>query len=101
MNQDESPAKVVVASSPTSEKENTLRSPLRKVLSPINTNIIQNRVEEFSFTECHLSFEPNTPKTPSIFTSANIGSEKIATPLDKLNARSSNLKVSAENISNS
>ncbi|PON38572.1 Kinesin-like protein [Parasponia andersonii] len=91
--QNKSPAKVV-ASSPISEKKNRLTSPLRKVLSPINTSINQNRAEEFSFTDqpCHLLFEPSTPKTPSILTYANIRSQKIVTPLDKLNARGSNLK---------
>lgn len=94
-NQEKSPV-TVVAPSPISEKKNTLRSPLRKVLSPINTNINQNLAQEFSFTEkpCDL-FEPSTPKTSSFFTCRNIRSQKTATPLDKLNSRGSNLKVSA------
>ncbi|XP_060957842.1 kinesin-like protein KIN-10B isoform X1 [Cannabis sativa] len=92
LNQDKSPA-TVVASSPVSGKKNTLRSPLRNVLFPINTNISQNNAKEFSFTEkpCDL-FEPSTPKTPSIFTCTNTRLQKIATPLDKLNSRGSNLK---------
>ncbi|XP_010111461.2 kinesin-like protein KIN-10B isoform X2 [Morus notabilis] len=93
-NQDDSSANVV-RSSPISEKKSTLRSPLRKVLSPINTNINQPYPsEEFSFTNQPYPFllEPKTPKTPSILTCANNRSQKMGTPLDKFNAQSSNLK---------
>ncbi|KAF3449192.1 hypothetical protein FNV43_RR09920 [Rhamnella rubrinervis] len=92
-NKDESSAKIV-ASSPISEKKNTQRSPLRKVLSPVNTNINQKPLDEFSFTDqpCILNFEPRTPKTPSILTCANNRFQPLGTPLDKFNAKSSNLK---------
>ncbi|XP_048319634.2 kinesin-like protein KIN-10B [Ziziphus jujuba] len=80
--------------SPISERKNTLRSPVRKVLSPINTNGNQKPLDEFSFTDqaCTFNFEPTTPKTPSILTCANIKFQAFGTPLDKFNANSSNLK---------
>lgn len=91
----------VVRSLPINEKKNTvLRSPLRKVLSPINININQNPSEGFSFTDQSypLLLEGKTPKTPSIFASASNGFRKIRTPLDKYNDQSSNLKVGSKNI---
>ncbi|KAL5549960.1 hypothetical protein UlMin_000136 [Ulmus minor] len=75
------------------EKRNNLRSPLRKVLSPININRKANE-EEFSFKgeSCSVPSEPETPKTPSILTSGNSKCQMFGTPLDKFNARTSNLK---------
>lgn len=69
-------------------------SPSSKILSPIDSNILSpNSCKEFSFNEdqsCSLLFEPKTPKTPSVFAN-NLGND--ATPLDKFNARSCNVKV--------
>ena len=85
-----------VRSSPPSQKKTTLTSPLRKVLSPINTNMNTTKpADEFSFTEQPRSIllEPKTPKTPSIFACADSRLQNIGTPLDKFNSRSFNLKV--------
>lgn len=89
----------VVRSLPINEEKYTvLRSPLRKVLSPINANINRNPSDGFSYTDQSYPFllEAKTPKTPSIFACASNGFSK--TPLDKYNAQSSNLKVGSENI---
>ncbi|CAK7333867.1 unnamed protein product [Dovyalis caffra] len=81
-------------SSPTAERKNTLRSPLREVLSPINANVNQiPRKEEVASTgyKCPVQFEP---KTPSTATPANDKFITISTPLDKFSAMSSSLKSS-------
>lgn len=81
-----------IEASPFSEKKNTQQSPLRKALSPINSNLNQTPNKEIASTghKCPVLFEP---KTPSIVTCAKDKFVTITTPLDKFNAMSSNLKV--------
>ncbi|KAL6987616.1 hypothetical protein U1Q18_013362 [Sarracenia purpurea var. burkii] len=80
-------------SSSISEKIKELQSSLRKVLSPINSNInIQNMSSRDQI--CVVLVDPKTPKTPFLLGYANDESQKIGTPLDKFNALSSNLKSS-------
>ncbi|BFG36185.1 hypothetical protein CerSpe_224590 [Prunus speciosa] len=90
-NQEESSARNF-DSSPVSERKSTLRSSLRKALSPLNTNIKQKPLNESLFTngDCTLLFEPETPKTPP--PERNNRSQKTRTPLHKFTACGSNLK---------
>ncbi|KAL6277907.1 hypothetical protein ACE6H2_021508 [Prunus campanulata] len=90
-NQEESSARNF-DSSPVSERKSTLRSSLRKALSPLNTNIKQKPLNEPLFTngDCTLLFEPETPKTPP--PERNNRSQKTRTPLHKFTACGSNLK---------
>ncbi|TYI87548.1 hypothetical protein E1A91_D04G142400v1 [Gossypium mustelinum] len=63
--------------SPSNERKTAMQSPLRKVLSPISSNIIPEAIKaQFS-----LSYEPKTP-------------QNVGTPLDKFNAWSSSVKSS-------
>ncbi|KAJ6363030.1 hypothetical protein OIU78_003259 [Salix suchowensis] len=81
-----------IGTSPIAEMKSTERSPLRKVLSPINANVNQIRHEELaSCYKCPVHFEP---KTPSTATCANDKFVTISTPLDKFNAMSSSIKSS-------
>ncbi|CAB4284503.1 unnamed protein product [Prunus armeniaca] len=79
-------------SSPVSERKSTLRSSLRKALSPLNTNIKQKPLNEPLFTngDCTLLFEPETPETPPPV--RNNRSQKTRTPLHKFTSCGSNLK---------
>ncbi|KNA17503.1 hypothetical protein SOVF_079200 [Spinacia oleracea] len=63
------------------------QSPLRKALSPINSNITTMPIVEVSSKDNVLS---TTPKTPFIVTREK--SQDVDTPLDKFNIRSSNMK---------
>ncbi|XVF08091.1 hypothetical protein REPUB_Repub06bG0196200 [Reevesia pubescens] len=70
---------------PLNERKTAMQSPLRKVLSPINSNIISVPLKELSSKDqCSFLYEPNTPQTPSITS---------VTKPDKFKAWSSNLKV--------
>ncbi|XWS55661.1 hypothetical protein CRYUN_Cryun09bG0020300 [Craigia yunnanensis] len=80
--------------SPVSERKTAMESPLRKVLSPINSNIILEPLKERSSKDkFSLLYEPHTPQTP-FMTSATNKFQNVGTPLDKFNAWSSNLKSS-------
>lgn len=81
---------VIVSSHPiNAQKIKALQSPLRKALSPINSNL--NRTQTISFLP-----DPNSPqqKIPSLVISTNENSQNNETPLDKFNALSSHLKSS-------
>ena len=79
--------------SPISERKTAKESPLRKVLSPINSNIIPKPLKERSSKDqFSLLYEPHTPQTP-FMTSATNKFQNVGTPVDKFNAWSSNLKV--------
>ncbi|KAJ4842674.1 hypothetical protein Tsubulata_014893 [Turnera subulata] len=82
-----------IATSLVAERRNMERSPLRKVLSPINPNLNRIVQEEEASNEhkCTLLSEP---KTPSLRTCGNDKLAKVGTPLDKFNAASANLKNS-------
>ncbi|XP_022767537.1 kinesin-like protein KIN-10B [Durio zibethinus] len=80
--------------SPVNERKTAMQSPLRKVLSPIHSNIIPEPLKERSSKDqFSLLYEPHTPQTPSI-TSATNKFQNVGTPLDKFNVWSSNLKSS-------
>ncbi|KAF7143137.1 hypothetical protein RHSIM_Rhsim05G0192700 [Rhododendron simsii] len=80
-------------SSPICEKIKALQSSLRRVLSPINSNI--NVDNKSSRDQIRLALlDPKTPKTPFLLSCLGDKSEKIGTPLDKLNSLGSNLKSS-------
>ncbi|KAL2502916.1 ATP binding microtubule motor family protein [Forsythia ovata] len=70
--------------SPVSEKIKVLYSPLRKVLSPINSNVDKTHL---------VPSDPKTPK-PSLIPDGENKFQGECTPLDKFNSRSSNLKSS-------
>lgn len=79
-------------SSPICEKIEALQSSLRRVLSPINSNInVENKSSRNQI--CAALLDPKTPKTPFLLSCLDDKSQKIGTPLDKLNALGSNLKV--------
>uniref|UniRef100_A0A5B7BJ78 Kinesin-like protein n=1 Tax=Davidia involucrata TaxID=16924 RepID=A0A5B7BJ78_DAVIN len=77
--------------SPICDKIKALQSSLRKVLSPINSNI---NIENMSSKDqiCVVLFDPKTPKTPFVLTNAANKFQTTGTPLDKFSVRSSNLK---------
>ncbi|XP_021771174.1 kinesin-like protein KIN-10B isoform X2 [Chenopodium quinoa] len=68
------------------------QSPLRKALSLVDSNITRLPVEEVSSRDNVLSllFESSAPKTPFVVTRDKF--QDFGTPLDKFNARSSNMK---------
>ncbi|KAL3531816.1 hypothetical protein ACH5RR_005337 [Cinchona calisaya] len=77
--------------SPASDKTESLHSPLRKVLSPIDSNI--NTDNASARNQLHLvCSEPKTPKTAFVRNSADDKFEGIGTPLDKFHTQSTNLK---------
>ncbi|XP_057470492.1 kinesin-like protein KIN-10C [Actinidia eriantha] len=80
-------------SSPIGEKIKALQNSLRKVLSPINSNI---NIENMSSKDqiCVVLLDPKTPKTPFLISCTGDKSQKLGTPLDKFNVLSSNLKSS-------
>ncbi|KAK7395296.1 hypothetical protein VNO78_15847 [Psophocarpus tetragonolobus] len=72
----------------TDESKDEAQSPLRKALSPINTNANQETLEALSFTQ-----------TPFLETcSTNKGIQKNGTPLSKFSTRSSTLKGVGEKM---
>nr|DAD38666.1 TPA_asm: hypothetical protein HUJ06_012988 [Nelumbo nucifera] len=75
---------------PVSQRIRALQNSLRKVLSPIHSNIKANTIENLSSKDriCFVLFEPETPKTPLD------SSQLTVTPLDKFNTQSANLKAS-------
>ncbi|EOY07527.1 hypothetical protein SCA6_001493 [Theobroma cacao] len=77
------------------ERKTAMQSPLRKVLSPINSIINPGSLKEQSCKDQFfaLSYEPNTPKTPSMASATN-KFQDVGTPIDKFNAWSSNIKSS-------
>ncbi|XVF55284.1 hypothetical protein PTKIN_Ptkin06aG0024500 [Pterospermum kingtungense] len=80
--------------SPVNERKTAMQSPLRKVLSPINSNIILEVLkEQSSKDQGSLLHEPDAPQTPSM-TSVTDKFANIGTPIDKFNALSTNLKSS-------
>ncbi|KAG5550217.1 hypothetical protein RHGRI_015247 [Rhododendron griersonianum] len=80
-------------SSPICEKIKALQSSLRRVLSPINSNInVENKSSRDQI--CLALLDPKTPKTPFLLSCPGDKSQKIGTPLDKLNSLGSNLKSS-------
>ncbi|XP_047335058.1 kinesin-like protein KIN-10B [Impatiens glandulifera] len=71
-----------------------LQSSLRKVLTPINSNINAEQIPRGDRV-CVVLFDPKTPKTShSVVHWADESSEIVGTPLDKFNSQSSNLKTS-------
>ncbi|XP_050214479.1 kinesin-like protein KIN-10B isoform X2 [Mercurialis annua] len=82
--------------SPVSEKLNKLESPLRKVLTPINSNINRFTHGEAVSTEKKfpVGYEPKTPITPFTLTRANDQFAAEGTPLNKFHAMSATLKSS-------
>ncbi|KDP35632.1 hypothetical protein JCGZ_09070 [Jatropha curcas] len=85
----------LIGAPPVSDKKNDAGSPLRKVLSPINSNINQFPQEELAFADpkCTAFFEPETPITPFTATRTNKFTT-TGTPLDKFSTMSNNLKSS-------
>ncbi|XVE76365.1 hypothetical protein DITRI_Ditri12bG0166600 [Diplodiscus trichospermus] len=80
--------------SSVSERKTAMESPLRKVLSPINSNIIPEPLNgRSSKDQFSLLYEPHTPQTPSMTNTTN-KFQNVGTPLDKFDAWSSNLKSS-------
>ncbi|XP_043694340.1 kinesin-like protein KIN-10C [Telopea speciosissima] len=85
-----------LGSPPTNDRIRELQNSIRKILSPINPNINTKTLEDLSSKDrvCLVFFEPTTPKTPYPITYDSNGVQITGTPLDKFNARSSNLKSS-------
>lgn len=83
-NHDENPTSFV-NSSPVGERNSTLKSPLRKVLSPVNTNI-----KPF---DALVTNEPRTPKTPFPVNCMDNRFQNLGTPLEKFTACRSQVKV--------
>ncbi|EEF30055.1 Osmotic avoidance abnormal protein, putative [Ricinus communis] len=81
--------------SQVSERKTTLESPLRKVISPINSNINCFACEVVPAEQKSSAFfEPKTPITPSTATRTNDQFAAAVTPLNKFNAMSATLKSS-------
>jgi len=76
-----------------SEKIQELRHSLRKVLSPIPSNVAANNHLSSDERICIVLLEPKTPKTPCVLTYDKDEAHITDTPLDKFNALSSNVKV--------
>ncbi|KAM5560122.1 kinesin-like protein KIN-10B [Rosa sericea] len=75
-----------VNSSPVGKRKSPLKSPLRKVLSPVNTNINPKPFDEL------VSIEPRTPKTPFPVNCMNNRFQNLGTPLEKFTAYGSQVK---------
>ncbi|KAJ4971063.1 hypothetical protein NE237_004162 [Protea cynaroides] len=90
------PSTDCLGSRPSNDTIRELENPMRKVLSPINSNINTKTLEDLSSKDrvCSVFFEPTTPKTPSTITCDTNEVQIIGTPLDNFNARSSTLKSS-------
>lgn len=67
------------------------QSPFRKALSPVDVNVGQR-----ALVTCSEPFEPQTPVTSSKSCTNKL--HNFATPLDKFNECSSNLKASRNNL---
>ncbi|KAF6171889.1 hypothetical protein GIB67_011786 [Kingdonia uniflora] len=82
--------------SPPLSKIRALQQSLRKVLSPINSNVNMKPLDDLSSKDqvCFVFFEPKTPKTPYVWTCDTDELQATDTPLDKFNAQSSSLKCS-------
>ncbi|XP_020252511.1 kinesin-like protein KIN-10C isoform X2 [Asparagus officinalis] len=75
------------------EKIKELRQSIRKVLSPVTSNVAANNHQPASDDRiCIVLLEPKTPKTPSILTCDQNEVQTADTPFDKFDALSSNLK---------
>lgn len=83
-NHDENPTSFV-NSSTVGERNSTLKSPLRKVLSPVNTNI--------KLFDALVTNEPRTPKTPFPVNCMDNRFQNLGTPLEKFTACRSQVKV--------
>ncbi|KAJ7950323.1 Kinesin-like protein [Quillaja saponaria] len=83
-----------VASSPISEYESAVQSPLSKALSPININVNQKPFVELLYTNKQYPshFDMKTPKKTVVATSSSNGVIMNSTPLDKFSTLSSSLK---------
>ncbi|KAK1320540.1 Kinesin-like protein FLA10 [Acorus calamus] len=82
-----------LAESPTiSERIMALQNSLRKVLSPINSNIKPGNHPSSDGKICLLLLEPKTPKTPCLSTCDGHNFQMTSTPLDESSVQSSNLK---------
>ncbi|XP_050381934.1 kinesin-like protein KIN-10B isoform X2 [Argentina anserina] len=75
-----------VNSSPVDERKSTFKSPLRKAMSPVNTNINPKPLDEL------ISVEPRTPKTPFPVTCMDNRFQNPGTPLEKFTACGSQVK---------
>ncbi|PRQ43264.1 putative plus-end-directed kinesin ATPase [Rosa chinensis] len=75
-----------VNSSPVGKRKSPLKSPLRKVLSPVNANINPKPFDEL------VSIEPRTPKTPFPVSCMNNRFQNLGTPLEKFTACGSQVK---------
>lgn len=79
--------------SPTSVKIKALRSPFRKVLSPVDCNKIAENTSAGDLQKLCLS-DQETPKRIFVVNSDENNFDKgLGTPLEKFNVHSSNLKV--------
>lgn len=84
------------------EKIQQLHQSLRKVLSPVPSNVATNDQLSSDDRICIVLLEPKTPqnpktpKTPCFFACDMDEAQATKTPLDKFNALSSNLKVCAD-----
>ncbi|XP_071908113.1 kinesin-like protein KIN-10B isoform X1 [Coffea arabica] len=76
--------------SPVSAKTKSPQSPLRKVLSPIDSNIKADDI--ISEDQPLVSSDLKTPKTPFIHNGGNDQFEGTGNPLEKFHTRSTNLK---------
>ena len=78
---------------PNRPKTKSCQSPLRNLLSPVNTNTCRLQIEDISSKENVLSalVESQNPTTPFVVTREKF--QDFDTPLDKFSARTSNFKV--------
>ncbi|XP_077239056.1 ATP binding microtubule motor family protein [Tasmannia lanceolata] len=92
----EIPSTNFLGSPPIMERIKAIQNSLRKVLSPIHSNLNEAPSRDLSSDNrfCLVLFEPRTPKTPRIITCDNDVFQMTGTPLDKFNMQSSSLKSS-------
>ncbi|KAL2934331.1 Kinesin-like protein KIN-10B [Bienertia sinuspersici] len=90
--EENSRTRTIIQSPPNRLKISSCQSPLRKALSPVNLNINRMAIKEVSSRDIvhSLLVESSPPKTPFVVTREKF--QEFDTPLDKFNARSSNLK---------
>ncbi|XP_062002483.1 kinesin-like protein KIN-10B isoform X2 [Rosa rugosa] len=77
---------IFVNSSPVGKRKSPHKSPLRKVLFAVNTNINPKPFDEL------VSIEPRTPKTPFPVNCMNNRFQNLGTPLEKFTACGSQVK---------